>query len=93
MKHSRRLLGVLLGLVMVLSAAGISVFAAAQGSQYKPGTYTVTANLYIDGSDNQILKGTTAYLTNTAFPPTSPVTNNATLTVMRTAPWTSRSRN
>lgn len=81
MKHSRRLLGVLLGLVMVLSAAGISVFAAAQGSQYKPGTYTVTANLYIDGSDNQILKGTTAYLTNTAFPPTSPVTNNATLTV------------
>lgn len=67
-------------LLLLVSSLGVTAFAEKANS-YKPGTYTVTANLYIDGKDNQILKGTTAYITNTAFPPTSPVENNASLEV------------
>lgn len=35
----------------------------------KPGAYTITANMYVDGSDNVVLKGVTAYLTNPNVPP------------------------
>ena len=45
------------------------------------GTYTVTANLYVPGSENVILTGVTAYLTNTRVPPVSPVEKNAKLVV------------
>ena len=50
-------------------------------TKYEPGTYTVTANIYIDGTDNTILNGTTAYITNSAVPPLSPVSDNAKLEV------------
>lgn len=81
MTHStgRKLISALLALVMVLSLS-ISAFAAGT-TTYAPGKYTVTANLYIDGKDNKILQGVTAYITNTAVPPTSPVKDNATLEV------------
>ena len=47
----------------------------------KPGAYTVTANMYVDGSDNEVLKGVTAYLTNPNVPPLEPMKNNAKLYV------------
>ena len=49
--------------------------------QLQPGTYTVTANPYIPGSDNVVLEGVSVYLASPAFPPTMPASNNATLTV------------
>ena len=47
----------------------------------KPGAYTVTANMYVDGSDNEVLQGVTAYLTNPNVPPLEPMKNNAKLYV------------
>ncbi|MFR7450387.1 MAG: hypothetical protein ACLUT5_14040 [Butyricicoccus sp.] len=47
----------------------------------KPGAYTITANMYVDGSDNVVLKGVTAYLTNPNVPPLEPMKNNAKLYV------------
>ncbi len=79
MKFGKKFLSLVMALTMLLSLA-VSANAANK-TIYKPGTYTVTANLYIDGKDNKILTNTTAYLTNTAFPPTSPVKDNATLTI------------
>ncbi len=81
MTHStgRKFISALLALVMVLSLS-VTAFAAST-TTYVPGKYTVTANLYIDGKDNKILQGVTAYITNTAVPPTSPVKDNATLEV------------
>lgn len=80
MKHStgQKFVSALLALVMILS---LSVTAFAANNTYAPGKYTVTANLYIDGKDNKIINGLTAYITNTAVPPTSPVKDNATLEV------------
>lgn len=56
---------------------------AATGNAPAAGTYTVTANVYIDKADTPI--GQNAYVTNPGNPPlnkpTSPVTNNATLEV------------
>ena len=60
-----------------------------------PGTYTITANLYVPGSLNKVLTGIDAYLTNPNNPlgiaedngtikntaPTTPMTDNATITV------------
>lgn len=56
---------------------------ASADSGLAPGTYTVTANVYVDASDTPI--GQNAYVTNPAAPPTSfptsPVSDNATLVV------------
>lgn len=47
----------------------------------KPGAYTITANMYVDGPDNVVLKNVTAYLTNPNVPPLEPMKNNAKLYV------------
>ena len=63
----------------------LKVIAAA--GDLKPGTYTVTANLFVPGELNTVLVGVNAYLTNPSTPltdgsaPTKPVSDNATLTV------------
>ncbi len=63
----------------------LKVVAAA--GDLKPGTYTVTANLFVPGELNAVLVGVNAYLTNPSTPltdgsaPTKPVSDNATLTV------------
>ena len=44
-------------------------------------TYTVTANMYVPGDKNEVLTGTTAYLTNTNLPPLDPVEKNAKLNI------------
>ena len=73
------------------SAGGSSV---AETSRFVPGTYTVTANLYVPAELNSIL-GLNAYLTNPDNPagvvedngsisntaPTTPVSANATITI------------
>lgn len=73
------------------SAGGSSV---AETSKFVPGTYTVTANLYVPAELNSIL-GLNAYLTNPDNPagvvedngsisntaPTTPVSANATITI------------
>ena len=46
-----------------------------------PGTYTVTANLYLTGGDNAEQKDVTLYLTSRESGQTEQVTKNATLTV------------
>ena len=46
-----------------------------------PGTYEVTANLYVPGTYNPKLIGVNAFMTSDALPPTTPVYGNATLTV------------
>ena len=60
------------------------------GEALAPGTYQITANLYLPGELNTQLPGTTAYLTNPNNPlgigghngiPTDPVADNATLVV------------
>ncbi|MBQ9065953.1 MAG: hypothetical protein IJ133_00295 [Clostridia bacterium] len=80
-KTGRKWGSLLLTLMLLLSLLTVPMNAFAQETTFVPGTYTVTANLVIDGSENQILKGWTAYLTNSAVPPTSPVSDNATLVV------------
>lgn len=45
------------------------------------GTYTVTANLYVPGIANDVLPGTTAYLTNTQLPPLEGAVKNAKLEI------------
>ena len=57
---------------------------SAKGPAYgtfAEGTYTVTANLYIRGEDNNVLPGVTAYMTNPNLPPTSPMSNNSVMKV------------
>lgn len=73
-------------LAVLLMLAGLTV-RATEGDK----TYTVTANLYCPGELNTQLPGVTAYLTNgnnplgidgyEAVAPTTPVSDNATLTV------------
>ncbi len=66
-----------MALATVMSCAAVSAGAAEVS--------TVTANVYVDGADNTILEGTTAYFTpsgwTAAIRPTKPSTNNATKTV------------
>ena len=57
---------------------------SAKGPAYgtfAEGTYTVTANLYIRGEDNNVLPGVTAYMTNPNLPPTTPMSNNSVMKV------------
>ena len=53
----------------------------AEDAILKPGTYTVTANLYLPGNENTHQKDVTIYLTSTGSNQTSQVSGNATLTV------------
>ena len=50
-------------------------------STLEQGTYTVTANLYVPGMANEVLSGTTAYLTNTQLPPLEGAVKNAKLEI------------
>ena len=51
-------------------------------NQWKAGVYTVTADLYVDGEDNEVLKGVTAYLSNNInFPPTTSLEYNGKLVI------------
>ena len=64
------------------AAAGASSKAAprsAGGDELEPGTYTITANLYV-GADQAPI-GVNVYLGDTNFPPISPQNLNATLVV------------
>jgi dsDNA-binding SOS-regulon protein len=80
--------------VFLLAAALAVCLAAIQPAGYTSAAsknYTVTANLYVPGKLNTQLPGVTAYLTNgnnplglggyDAVAPTTPVSDNATLTV------------
>lgn len=60
-----------------------AVVASAEDGSVKiaPGTYTVTANMYVEGKDNVVLDGVTAYLTNPNLPPLTPLQDNAKLVV------------
>ena len=83
-KLGTRLLSVLMALTMLLGLVPMTALAEeepAEENTLKEGTYTVTANLYVPGSENVILTGVTAYLTNTKVPPVSPVEKNAKLVV------------
>lgn len=53
--------------------------AASSSAALLAGTYTITANLYVDGSDAPI--GVNAYLTDSGFPPITAQSLNATLVV------------
>lgn len=53
--------------------------APASTASLAAGTYTITANLYVAGSDAPI--GVNAYLTDAGFPPITPQRGNATLVV------------
>ncbi len=46
-----------------------------------PGTYTVTANLYIPGSENVVLPGVQVYMLCPTMAPTIPVSDNAKMVV------------
>lgn len=67
--------------IVTLSPTGLTEKEQGGQSEFEPGTYTVTANLYVDGKDNVVLPDTTAYLTNLKLPPVAPIENNAKLIV------------
>jgi hypothetical protein len=72
-KQLRKLFALTMVLATVLSCSAISVFAAGTTN------YTVTANLYVPAQYNGVLP-INAYLTNSFVMPTTPVSNNATIT-------------
>lgn len=57
----------------------LSMAAPSSSASLAAGTYTITANLYVAGSDAPI--GVNAYLTDSGFPPITAQTKNATLVV------------
>ena len=66
------------------SAAGNGTYdgtAVAEDTYFVPGTYQLTANLYIPGDGNTYVPDVTLYLSSTASKQTTPATSNATLTV------------
>lgn len=70
--------------VAALASAGLTAKpTAAFADVTAEGTYTVTANVYVDKADTPI--GANAYVTNAGNPPfnkpTTPVSNNATLII------------
>lgn len=75
----------------VSNSSGLDLEAEeTAGEALQPGTYTVSANLYLPGERNMQLPGTTAYMTNPDNPlgigghegiPMTPVEKNATLVV------------
>ncbi len=80
-KYSKTVVSWLLIFVLFLSPFATNAFALEQNTTgLDAGNYTVTANLYVKAEDNKVL-GINAYLTNTALPPKTPVSENATLSV------------
>ena len=79
------------GTVTVSNSSGLDLEAEeTAGEALQPGTYTVSANLYLPGERNLQLPGTTAYMTNPDNPlgigghegiPMTPAEGNATLVV------------
>lgn len=77
--------------VTVSNSSGLDVAAEqSAAAALTPGTYTVSANLYLPGERNTQLPGTTAYMTNPDNPlgigghegiPMTPVADNAALVV------------
>ena len=77
--------------VTVSNSSGLDLAAEQTAAKaLTPGTYTVSANLYLPGERNTQLPGTTAYMTNPDNPlgigghegiPMTPVADNATLVV------------
>lgn len=77
--------------VEVSNSSGIDMDKEKQAAaKLEPGTYTVSANMYLPGELNTQLPGTTAYMTNPDNPlgvgghegiPMTPVKDNATLVV------------
>ncbi|THF83311.1 hypothetical protein [Cohnella fermenti] len=63
---------------MSLAMAMVLIYSAV-GASAESTSYTVTSNLYVPAANNEIL-GVNAYLTNSFVLPTSPVSNNATIT-------------
>ena len=80
-KYSKAVVSWLLIFVLFLSPFATNAFALEQNTTgLDAGDYVVTANLYVKAQDNSVL-GINAYLTNTALPPRTPVSENATLSV------------
>lgn len=61
------------------AAALANRIAPSSAADLAPGTYTVTANPYVAGSDAPI--GVNVYMSDAGFPPVTPQRNNATLRV------------
>ena len=64
------------GAFVVLDATDLKGYSALEA-----GTYTITANPYIKGTNNIVIPGLQVFLASPAFPPTVPASNNATLVV------------
>lgn len=62
------------------AVADATTRAPISSATLAPGTYTVTANLYVPAAENKIL-GIDAFLTNDKMPPVDPVSDNASLVV------------
>jgi len=82
--HAGRKAGAALAVVALIGAAPfLGAEAASADSGLAPGTYTVSANVYVDAADAPL--GVNAYVTNPNQPPaafpTTPVSGNATLVV------------
>lgn len=79
----RKAVTTLVAAALVAAVPFLGAEAASADSGLAAGTYTVTANVYVDSSDTPI--GQNAYVTNPNQPPTayptSPVSVNATLVV------------
>lgn len=81
---ARRRSGALIAAAVFVTAVPfLGVEVASADSGLAEGTYTISANVYVDSSDSPI--GLNAYVTNPTAPPTgypsSPVSANATLVV------------
>ena len=82
---AKTLAGVLLACVLAFALAaafalvGVSSAQADEGETLPEGTYTVTANIWVETSETGL--PLVPYLTSNAFPPMSAVSDNATMVV------------
>ncbi len=68
--------------IILLNSMGVSEKEEPKRfNDYAAGEYRITANLYVKGTNNQVLQGVTAYLTNPDLPPVRPMEQNAIMTV------------
>ncbi len=67
-----------------LVVADASKLSEKANDALEAGTYTVTANLYIPGSENIVLPGVQVYMLCPTFAPTIPVSDNAKMVVDET---------
>ena len=79
-KLGSRLLSAVMALSMLCGLLPAAFALEQNTTGLDAGDYVVTANLYVKAQDNSVL-GINAYLTNTALPPRTPVSENATLSV------------